>query len=167
MTVELHGDGIVLRPLIVSDAEAHNAGEDIEQIRAFEFPGPAPIERVRDAIGFWQESWAGDGSCRNFGIWDATTGALVGNVEVRLLAPGRVNLSYSVWPEARRRGIATRAARLALVYARDTLDARTAVVKVLTDNDASLGVARKLGATEVGTEPSPGGATFTVFELPL
>ena len=167
MTVELHGDGIALRPLTAGDAEAHKAGEDIEQIRAFEFPGPASIEQVRDTIAAWQESWANGGPCRNFGIWDATTGALVGNVEVRVLAPGRVNLSYSVWPEVRRRGVATAAARVALDYARDALDAHTAVIKVLTDNTASRGVARNLGAKQVGTEPSPGGATFTVFELPL
>ena len=165
--MELSGDGVVLRPLTVADAPAHKAGEDIEQIRAFEFPGPAPLERVEDAIRGFMESWATGGPARNFGIWDAASGALIGNVEVRVLEPGRVNLSYSVWPDWRGQGVATRASQLALAYAREELDARVAVIKVLHDNDASLRVAHALGATRVGEAPSDGGSTFVVFELPL
>ena len=44
--VILRGAGFALRPLRVADAAEHKAGEDDEQLRGFEFPGPAPIERV-------------------------------------------------------------------------------------------------------------------------
>lgn len=165
--VELHGDGFVLRPLTVADAPAHKAGEDPEQTRWFEFPGPAPMENVVGAIEAWQDSWAHGGPVRNFGVWDEASGALIGNVEVRDLGDSRANLSYIVFPQWRGGGIATRAARLVLQYAHDELGARTAVIKALPGNAASLGVARALGATEVGTAPSDAGATFVVLEVTL
>jgi RimJ/RimL family protein N-acetyltransferase len=161
------GEGIELRPLTVDDAEAHKAGEDAAQIAAFEFPGPAPIENVVAAIGAWQASWAADGPVRNFGIWETASGALCGNTEVRRLAWGRVNLSYLVFPSFRRRGFATQAARLALDYAASEMGATTATIKVLTWNEASIGVARALGAVDIGREASEAGGTFVVFELSL
>ena len=158
---------IELRPLRPEDAAAHKAGEDEEQLRAFEFPGPAAIENVVAAIEAWQESWRSGGPVRNFGVWDIATGALVGNVEVRVTEPGRVNLSYLVFPEWRRRGIAVQAALLALGYAADALGATVATIKVLHTNEASLGVVRALGAVRVGDEPSERGNAFEVFELAL
>jgi RimJ/RimL family protein N-acetyltransferase len=167
--VILRGDGFVLRPLRVADAAEHKAGEDDEQLRGFEFPGPAPIERVTAAIEAWRAAWANGGPVRDFGIWDSATGALIGNVEVRVL-PGDarlVNLSYIVFPQWRRRGNAIRAARLALDYARDELGARAAVIEALTDNHASLGVARALGATYTGETTKPTGSRYAAFTLPL
>jgi RimJ/RimL family protein N-acetyltransferase len=167
--VILRGDDFALRPLRVADAAAHKAGEDDEQLRGFEFPAPAPIERVVAAIEAWRESWASGGPVRDFGIWDDTSGALIGNVEVRLL-PGDarlVNLSYLVFPDSRRQGYATRAARLVLAYARDELGARAAVIEALTDNTASLGVARALGATYTGDTTKPTGSRYAAFTLPL
>jgi RimJ/RimL family protein N-acetyltransferase len=144
---------IELRPLRREDAEAHKAGEDDEQIRAFEFPGPAPIENVVSAIGRWQESWMSGGPVRNFGIWLATPPTLIGNVEVNLESDERVNLSYLVFPAWRRQGIATRAARLALAYAGTEMGATTAKIAVLDSNPASMGVARSLGAVQIGQDP--------------
>ena len=94
---------------------------------------------------------------------------MIGNVEIRVL-PGDahlVNLSYLVFPQWRRRGYATRAARLALDYARDALGARAAVIEALTDNTASLGVARALGATYTGETTKPTGSRYAAFRLPL
>jgi len=54
--IVLRADGIELRPLALTDAAAHKAGEDDAQIAAFDFPGPAPIENVRNAIEAWQHS---------------------------------------------------------------------------------------------------------------
>ncbi len=167
--VILRGDGFALRPLRVADATEHKAGEDDEQLRGFEFRAPAPIERVVAAIDAWRASWASGGPVRDFGIWDDGTGALIGNVEIRVL-PGEahlVNLSYLVFPQWRRRGYATRAARLALEYARDEVGARAALIEALTDNHASLGVARALGATYTGETTKPTGSRYAAFTLPL
>jgi RimJ/RimL family protein N-acetyltransferase len=92
---------------------------------------------------------------------------LAGSVEVRDLGDGRVNLSYVIFPPYRRRGLATRASRLALEYAARVLGASSAVIKILDGNAASLGVARSLGAEVVGREQSDAGGRFVVFRLPL
>jgi RimJ/RimL family protein N-acetyltransferase len=92
---------------------------------------------------------------------------VAGGVEVRDLGNDRVNLSYVIFPPYRRRGLATRASRLALDYAAQALGASCAVIKILEGNEASLGVARNLGAELVGHEPSDAGGRFVVFHLPL
>jgi RimJ/RimL family protein N-acetyltransferase len=167
VTVELHDGTVLLRPLRPQDAPAHKAGEDDEQIRAFEFPGPAPLANVVAAIERWQESWRSGGPDRNFGIWLPDGATLVGNVEVRVIEHGHVNLSYLVFPAWRRRGFATRACRLALAYAASQMGAARARIAMLDSNPASAGVARALGAVEVGTEASEAGGTYRVFSLPL
>jgi RimJ/RimL family protein N-acetyltransferase len=86
-------------------------------------------------------------------------------VEVRALGDGVVNLSYLVFPQWRRRGIATDAAGVALSYARDAMDARTARVEVLVDNDASLGVVRRLGGQRIDEVRRPSGSTYAVFSV--
>jgi RimJ/RimL family protein N-acetyltransferase/predicted GNAT family acetyltransferase len=165
--VVLRGDGIFLRPLRQADATTHHAGEDDVQLRGFEFPGPASLARVEAAIAEWRWSWAARGPVRNFGIWSAATGGLVGNVEVRVLDGHDVNLSYLVFPEWRRRGVATRAARLALEYGRTQLGARRARIEVLAENTASLGVVRRLGARSTGAVQRPTGSRYLTFSLDL
>jgi RimJ/RimL family protein N-acetyltransferase len=165
--IVLRGDGLELRPLTRDDAPEHLAGEDDAQIRAFEFPRSATIDDVLGAVDRWLESWQNDGPVRNFGVFDVRTRALIGNVEIRITAPERVDVSYLVFPPWRRRGVATAALRIALSYAGGVLGASTATIKVLFDNEASIGVARALGAVRVGSEPSPGGSRFEVFEREL
>lgn len=161
------GDGIVLRPLEVDDAEAHAAGNDEEVRRAFEFPRLATVAETRAWIERGRAAWAEGGPVRSFGVWREPGGELVGNVEVRDLGDGRVNLSYVVFPAWRRQGVAVAAARAALGYAAEALGARTAVVKALADNHASLAVARRLDAEQIGTEPNDLGSTLVVFHLDL
>jgi RimJ/RimL family protein N-acetyltransferase len=164
---ELGDDLIVLRQLTLGDVDEWLAGEDDEQIRWFEFPRPATRADVERAIAAWQESWATGGPVRHWGACLRATGEIAGGVEVRVLGDGDVNLSYVVFPAFRRRGVATRAARLALAYAHSSLAATTAAIRVLEGNVASLGVARTLGAVEVGGEPSDAGGRFVVFRLAL
>ena len=75
-------DGLELRPLVLGDAATWKAGEDEEQIRWFEAPGPAPIENVIAAIRRWRAGWADDGPVRHWGIW--SDDQLVGGVELRM-----------------------------------------------------------------------------------
>jgi RimJ/RimL family protein N-acetyltransferase len=160
----LTGEGLVLRPLTPADAVAHHAGEDDAQIEAFEFPGPAPIGNVVAAIERWQTSWATGGPVRNFGVFRATDDRLCGNVEVEILGDRTVNLSYVVFPEFRRRGVATAAARLALGYAATDLGASRVRITVAEGNLASIGGARALGLRTSTSERSETGRTRLVFE---
>ena len=52
-------------------------------------------------------------------------------------------------------------------YAASEMGARTARIKVLDWNEASLSVACSVGGREVAREPSDAGGTFVVFEVPL
>jgi RimJ/RimL family protein N-acetyltransferase len=161
-------DGVVrLRAVTLADVDVWMAGEDAEQIRWFEFPGPAPRQNVEQAIRGWAASWAAGGFVRQWGICEGGDDRVVGGVEVHDLGGHEVNLSYVVFPPARGRGLATRAARLALGYAAADMGAAAAVLRVLEGNAASLGVARRLGAVESGREPSERGGTFVVLRLAL
>jgi RimJ/RimL family protein N-acetyltransferase len=161
-------DGVVrLRGVTPDDVDGWMAGEDEEQTRWFEFPGPAPRENVEQAIRGWASSWETGGFVRQWGICEAGRDQVVGGVEVHDLGGQEVNLSYVVFPPARRRGLATRAARLALGYAATGMGARVAVLRVLEGNEASLGVARRLGAVDSGREPSERGGRFVVLRLDL
>ena len=161
-------DGVVLlRRLSMDDVDAWLAGEDDEQIRWFGFPGPATRAHVERAIAAWQESWASEGAIRHWGVCVLPARELAGGVELRDLGDGRVNLSYVIFPPYRRRGLATRASRLALNYAAQVLGAASAIIKIIEGNEASLGVARSVGAEVVGHEPTATGGRFVVFCLLL
>jgi RimJ/RimL family protein N-acetyltransferase len=165
--MDLFDDEIELRRLTLDDVDEWLAGEDSEQIRWFEFPGPATRSNVEQAVNAWQESWRAAGPVRQWGVCMRSTGAIAGGVEVRKLGEGEVNLSYVVFPVWRRQGVATRASRLALAYARTELGATAAVMKILEGNTASLGVAQKLGAVQTGTEASEAGGRFVVLRVML
>jgi RimJ/RimL family protein N-acetyltransferase len=133
--------------------------------RWFEFPRRSTRDDVLRAIERWSDSWRLGGSVRNWAICDGAT--IVGGVELRQLEGGDVNLSYLVFAPWRRRGIATRAAELALGYAARVMRAPRAVIKVLDGNVASIAVARSLGAQLVSAVPSIAGGTFLVFHRDL
>jgi RimJ/RimL family protein N-acetyltransferase len=162
----LDGGSFLLRPLTLADADAWLAGEDDDMRRGFEFPRASTRADVVRAIEDWSESWRTGGVVRKWAIVDAATGSLVGGVELRR-DEGDLNLSYEVFPSWRRRGFASRAARLALGYAARELRAPQVTIRVLSDNAASLGVARRLGAERIGSAPSDAGGTHVLFRLRL
>src|SRR5262245_48791224 len=100
-------------------------------------------------------------------ICEQETGSIVGGVELRDLGGREVDLSCKVFKAWRRRGIATRACRLALAYAGGVMARQMAVLKVRQGDTASLAVARKLGATVTGVEVSEDGAISVVLRLAL
>jgi len=163
----IDSDALRLRPPTLADAREWLAGEDDEVARWFEFPRRSTLEDVVRAIEGWSEAWRLDGPVRSWAICDRATGAITGGVELRRLDEHDVNLSYWVAAPWRRRGIARRAADLALGYAATTLQATRAVIKVLDGNAASLAVANHLNAQLVGTTPSDAGGTFLVFHRTL
>jgi RimJ/RimL family protein N-acetyltransferase len=164
---ELTGDEIRLRPVVLSEAEEWLAGDDDEQIRWFEAPGPSTLSNVVRAINEWQTSWKERGGVRHWGIRPLGSDAILGGVDLRRIGDEEVNLSYLVFPPFRRRGIAVRASRLALDYAAREMGAKRIVVKMLKENEASLAVARRLGATPSGTGPSDAGGTFLINVIEL
>jgi RimJ/RimL family protein N-acetyltransferase len=165
---ETLADGVlVLEPLVADDAEEWLAGEDKEQLRWFEASRPAELSDVQRFIISCQDSWRKMGDHRHWGIRKVESDSLIGGVDLRVLGDGEVNLSFVVFPQFRRQGIARRASLLALSYATRSLGSRCAVIKMLPGNVSSKNLARSLGARYTGDEPSDAGKMFEVFKLTL
>jgi 8-oxo-dGTP diphosphatase len=142
-------DGVVLiRPLAVSDAEAHFAGEDDEMIRWLS-GAPSTLESNRDFIADTLRMWAAGGPQFVFGVRWAATDELVGTIDARTreeeLGPGQVNIAYGVYPPWRGRGIAVRAVALMMEFLRTLPDATQGVIRVDPANRRSAAVARAAG----------------------
>jgi RimJ/RimL family protein N-acetyltransferase len=138
----LRRDDLTLRVLRPDDASGWRAGDDEEQRRWFEFPGPAPLENVIGAIAAWRDGWRNGGPVFQWGLW--VEDKLVGGVELRIREDDKANASYVVFPAGRRRRVATRALNLACEWALDNLPISAVVAVIHPDNVASQGVA--LGA---------------------
>ena len=74
--VVLADGDVCLRPLTLTDVDEWMAGEDEEQIRWFEFPGPAPRANVVRAIEAWMESWSAGGPVRQWAVCDTASGRI-------------------------------------------------------------------------------------------
>jgi RimJ/RimL family protein N-acetyltransferase len=129
-------------------ATAWLAGEDAEIIRWFEFPRPSRIQDVEKAIVAWRESWLSDGPVRQWGIW--FEGQLAGGVELRDRGDRRVNLSYVVFPQFRRQGLAVEAIRQATTWALAHLPVDAVVAVIDVANEASRAVAVRCGFAAEG-----------------
>ena len=161
-------DGVlILNPLSAIDAPEWLAGEDEEQRRWFEASRPAQLSDVLEFIVSCQESWRTMGDHRHWGIRRIDSPFLLGGVDLRAIGNDQVNLSYIVFPQFRRNGVARRASELALKYASTSMGAKTAVIKMLLGNVSSHNLALGLGARYLREEPSDAGGTFQVFSLKL
>jgi RimJ/RimL family protein N-acetyltransferase len=164
---ELSDGEIVLSPLVMDDAVEWLGGQDEEQIRWFEFSRPAELNDVQRFISGTIESWNSSSGHWYWGIRTTQSPSLIGGVDLRDLGDGEFNLSYVIFPMFRNQGFAKRASVLALRYAHDILMARTAIIKMLPDNEYSTRLAESLGAIYVGTETSAAGSEFKVYKLAM
>jgi len=150
---------IFLRPLTPDDAADHLAGEDDEMAK-WVSGGRSTLATVEAFIRRNQESWRSGGPRRAFGIFDCVTNRLLGFIEVnlaRLVEPGQVNVSYGVFREWRRQGVALRAINLMDEYLRTATDTRQMVLRISPENTASLKLAEKAGFTFCGLFGEPEG----------
>ena len=153
-------DGVIfLRPQRAEDAVAHLAGED-EEMAKWISGGRGTPATVEAFIRNNQDSWRNGGPRRSFGVFDCATNRLAGVIEVnlaRLVGPGQVNISYGVFPQWRRHGVALRAINLMGEYLRTATEARQMVLRIVPANTASLKMAEKAGFTFCGLFDEPEG----------
>ena len=150
---------IFLRPLTAEDAAEHLAGEDDEMAK-WVSGGRSTPATVEAFIRNNQENWRSAGPRRAFGIFHCLSNRLLGFIEVnlaRLVEPGQVNVSYGVFREWRRQGVALRAINLMDEYLRTATDARQMVLRIAPANIASLKLAEKAGFTFCGLFDEPEG----------
>jgi RimJ/RimL family protein N-acetyltransferase len=153
-------DGVIfLRPLDAKDAADHLAGEDEEMAKWVSGGRSTPVT-VAAYIRNNQESWRSGGPRRAFGVFDCASDRLAGFIEVnlaRLVGPNQVNVSYGVFRQWRRQGVALRAINLMGEYLRTATDARQMVLRIVPANTASLKLAEKAGFTFCGFFDEPEG----------
>jgi len=147
-------DGVViLDSFELSDAPVLvEADRDPEHRLRFDFPEAfePSLAHSRAVIARWQrEREAGERF--PFAVRNATTGELVGGVELRPLGDGTANLSYWTHPAHRRRGFATRSAALACALAFSEFGYHAVRIVVDPGNAASSRIARACGLREAGT----------------
>lgn len=147
---------IELRPLTREDAHAHCAGED-ELTVHWLTGGYGTVAGTAAYIDQLAENAAAGRGKRGFGVW--LDGRLAGYVDFDPdnddgLEPDDINLSYSVHPWARGRGVAVDAVRATCdVLRRNDIGARAAI-RVEPENTASVRVAERCGFRYVRDFPS-------------
>ena len=173
-----YSDGTVtIRLRSLEDVEAHVAGTDEEQIRWLwpehrdDWLAKSADEQVAHVRAVMERNIATNatGPKWDFGVHAGEV--LVGHVDCDLANPhvphGEANISYTVWPAHRGKGHAAAATRLVLQFLREHTGARVAHVVVDAENEASLRVARAVGAKESGRFVNEAGRTMVRHVLDL
>jgi RimJ/RimL family protein N-acetyltransferase len=150
----LSDGGVILRPMRESDLpRLLEEGNDPDTRRWVNVPVPYTERDARDELHGWIASWDDPARPLALTITDAEDGAYQGVVLVATNRPaGIVEIAYGVHPQARRKGYASRAVRLAARWALTELGAMRVEARADPDNAASQGVLRSAGLTREGLE---------------
>jgi RimJ/RimL family protein N-acetyltransferase len=144
-------DGVVtLTEFVPADALVMcEADHDPDHRRWFDFPADfvPSLEHSLDVVASWARVRAA-GERFTWAVRAADTGVLFGGCELRPLGNSSANLSYWTYPAHRRRGIASRAARLACSIAFDELGSDCIELLAHPENVASRAIAQRLGFRE-------------------
>lgn len=148
---ELSDGVVILDGYALGDVAAHVAGEDEEQARRFGwYPRRSTAEGVRSAMRRWKRDWILNGPTRAFAMREASSRELAGGCQLRLREKRMAELSYWTFPQARGKGYATRAARLACSFAFSQLAVERIEAYAEPDNVASRRVLEKARFREEG-----------------
>lgn len=148
-------DGVVtLRSWRREDAPAIAAAcSDPEIHRWLEaVPHPYGEADARAYVARAERGWRGHGDATPLAVVDAESGALVGSCGIRWVDPEQAvaEVGYWVSPEARGRGVATRATRLVAGWVLGTLRYERLQLRADPRNEASCRVAARAGFTREG-----------------
>jgi RimJ/RimL family protein N-acetyltransferase/ADP-ribose pyrophosphatase YjhB (NUDIX family) len=153
---ELTDGVVVLRPWREEDIEEALAGHDELIAHWFGLPETGPsAEQHRAAIERWQEGYADQR--RHVGFVVEHEGTIVGAVDVRKVAEGTGELSWTLYAGQRGKGYATRAVRLLSDYAIDVLGLGRVEAKIEPGNEKSIRVATRAGLRREGVRRVPPG----------
>jgi len=147
---------ILIRPLSDSDTDAlveavRLSAESLQKWASWYHPAYGP-EDARLWLAHCAQQWA-SGRDREFAVDDAQSGKLIGSVGISQINTIHHFGNLAYWTAAAHcnRGVASRAARLALEFAFENMGLTRVEVVVRTDNVASQRVAQNIGARLEGT----------------
>ncbi|HEY0390039.1 MAG TPA: GNAT family N-acetyltransferase [Gaiellales bacterium] len=145
---------VVLRPMQESDLIGLlEEGADETTRTWVNVPIPYTEQHAREELALLTRGWDDPSAPLALTITEPDSDAYRGVVIILANRPqGIVELAYGVHPSARRRGYASRAARLVARWALTDLGAARVEARADPENVASLGVLRKAGFTREGLE---------------
>lgn len=143
-------DKVILRNLIPEDKEDYfKLYQDTSIIKKKMKP-----EAFRQ---FFEREWEREILSKdrlNISILSADSKQYVGNILLRYLASDMPEIGIDIVQEFRRKGFAYSAVQVFLKSARNLFVSDKFLVRIYSDNEASLKLFQKLGAFEIGREPS-------------
>ena len=144
---------VLLRPWTERDVpDIAEACRDDEIARWLDqVPQPYTAADAREYVAMTRQGWK-DGSMSAFAITEALTGDVLGSIGLHWLDPGQHagEVGYWVRREARGRGVATRALRLASEWAIETCGLERLQLRADVLNEASQRVAENAGFQREG-----------------
>ncbi len=155
--VHLSDGVIVVRRQRESDLGAlAEASHDSESLRWLTDP-PMDAEARRTSMRRVEEVWR-SGRQKPLVIADAPTGRPLGRINLQLAERATPAIAYSVFAEARGRGVAPRAVQLVAAWAFDDLGLTELEITADIENTASIRVAEKCGFSPAGSRIESGPA---------
>jgi RimJ/RimL family protein N-acetyltransferase len=144
-------DGVVrLRAWEPADAPAVWAAcQDALIVRFLPVPQPYTEAVAEGYVARRALDWSSDNE-RSFAITDATTGEVLGSIARHLRAEHRAEFGYWLAPNARGRGVMTRALRLLVDWSLETPALIRLELYTHPENDASGRVAERAGFVREG-----------------
>src|SRR5260370_21770174 len=135
-------EGVSLRPLIESDAEAYAAMRYHPEVAEWVLPADGdPVAAALASIERFQASWQE----RRYAPWGLfQDGRLIGHGGLNFVPEfGETEVLWALHPEAWKRGYATEMARAALDYGFKELDLSLSFAMTKPDNDPSQAVMQR------------------------
>lgn len=162
-------DGAIsLRRRRASDLDAIVTASHDPEARRWLDDEPMDAEARRTSLARADEAWR-SGRAAPLVIADAATDEPVGMINLQFRDDGVATVAYGVFPAQRGRGVAPRAVRLLVGWARTELRVPQVLLEADEENVASIRVAEKAGFRRIGSRAESDGdrgvRTVAVFAL--